>query len=302
MPEPWITITVAAAFFQNLRSALQKHLKGRLSTTGAGYARFLYALPVVAIYLWYLTGPGGYALPGVNARFFWFCLIGGVCQIMFTVCLLWMFSFQSFAVGTTFSKLEVIMVALLGAILLGDRLSGWAVVAIVISSLGVVVLSLGQNNLNLQTLKQGLFSRSTLVGIICAGWLGGSVVFFRGASLALESDDFVISAAWTLTVSLVIQTVLMGGYLLAREPGEINRVIRHWRWAGAAGFAGALASIGWFTAFTLQNASYVRAVGQIELLFTFVATTIFFREKVTMAETIGIVLVCGGILLLLLYS
>ena len=68
------------------------------------------------------------------------------------------------------------------------------------------------------------------------------------------------------------------------------------------GFAGALASIGWFTAFTLQNASYVRAVGQVELLFTFVATTAFFREKVTAAEIVGIVLVCAGILLLLLYG
>ena len=302
MPESWITFTIAAAFFQNLRSALQKHLKGRLSTTGAGYARFLYALPVIALYLWFLTGPGGHALPGINPRFLWFCLLGGVCQILFTVFLLWMFSFQSFAVGTTFSKLEVIMVALLGAILLGDSLNTWAVAAIVISSLGVVALSLGQNNLTWRTLTDGLFSRPTLIGLICAGWLGGSVVFFRGASLALGDDDFIISAAWTLFVSLVIQTVLMGGYLLLREPGEFGRVIHQWRWAGAAGFAGALGSIGWFTAFTLQNASYVRALGQVELLFTFVATTLFFREKVTSSETVGIVLVCAGILLLLLYG
>ncbi len=27
--EAWIPLTIAAAFFQNLRSALQKHLKGR---------------------------------------------------------------------------------------------------------------------------------------------------------------------------------------------------------------------------------------------------------------------------------
>ena len=43
--ELWIPITIAAAFLQNLRSALQKHLKGRLSTVGAAYARFLYAWP-----------------------------------------------------------------------------------------------------------------------------------------------------------------------------------------------------------------------------------------------------------------
>lgn len=302
MPEPWITITIAAAFLQNLRSALQKHLKGRLSTGGAGYARFLYALPVATVYLWWLTGPGGHTLPGINPKFLLLCVAGGISQILFTVCLLWMFSFQSFAVGTTFSKLEVIMIAVLGAVLLGDHLNSWAIAAVTVSSLGVMALTLGQNQLTWRATAVGLFSRPTLIGIICAALLGCSVVFFRGASLALGSDDFVVSAALTLFVSLIIQTLLMGGYLMLREPGELARVIREWRWAGAAGFAGALASAGWFTAFTLQNASYVRAVGQVELLFTFVATTVFFREKVTAAETTGIVLVCGGILILLLFG
>jgi drug/metabolite transporter (DMT)-like permease len=300
--EPWILITIAAAFFQNLRSALQKHLKGRLSTVGAGYARFLYALPVAALYLWLLVRFGGHQLPVINSRFLWFCLLGGVCQILFTVFLLWMFSFQSFAVGTTFSKLEVIMVAILGALLLGDTLNAPAVSAIVISALGVVALSLGQSRVSPAALFSGLFSRPTLVGLACAAWLGGSVVFFRGASLALESDDFVISAALTLSVSLVIQTLIMGAYLVIRESGELARVVREWRWAGAAGFTGALASICWFTAFTIQNASYVRALGQVELVFTFVATTLIFRERVSTAETFGIVLVAGGIVLLLLYG
>ena len=58
--------------------------------------------------------------------------------------------------------------------------------------------------------------------------------------------------------------------------------------------------IGWFTAFTIQNASYVRALGQVELIFTFLATTLFFKEKVSRTELIGIVMVAGGIVLLLL--
>jgi len=41
--ESWIPITFAAAFLQNLRSALQKHLKGQLSTAGATFSRFLFA-------------------------------------------------------------------------------------------------------------------------------------------------------------------------------------------------------------------------------------------------------------------
>ena len=55
-----------------------------------------------------------------------------------------------------------------------------------------------------------------------------------------------------------------------------------------------------FTAFTIQNASYVRALGQIELVFTFIATTLFFREKVGGADLLGILLVSSGIVILLL--
>lgn len=302
MLEIWVPITIAAAFFQNLRSALQKHLQGRLSTVGAGYARFLYALPVAALYLFGLTTFAHYPLPEINATFMVYCFLGGISQILFTVCLLWMFSFQSFAVGTTFSKLEVVMVAILGSLLLGDTLGIWAIAAIVVSALGVVALSVGQNKLSLTTLVRGLFQRATAIGLLCALLLGGSVVFFRGASLALNYPHFVVSAAFTLLIGLIFQTLVMGGYLCWREPGQLRRVFAEWRWAGTAGLTGALASIGWFTAFTIQNASYVRAVGQIELLFTFIATTVVFREKVSSIELTGTLLVCSGIILLLLYG
>ena len=48
--ELWIPLTIAAAFFQNIRSAMQKHLQGKLSTLGAAYVRFIYALPIALIY------------------------------------------------------------------------------------------------------------------------------------------------------------------------------------------------------------------------------------------------------------
>jgi drug/metabolite transporter (DMT)-like permease len=62
-----------------------------------------------------------------------------------------------------------------------------------------------------------------------------------------------------------------------------------------------IASAGWFTAMTIQNAAYVRALGQIELVFTFTAAVFFFRERPNRTEVIGILLVIGGILLLLLH-
>ena len=40
-----------------------------------------------------------------------------------------------------------------------------------------------------------------------------------------------------------------------------------------------IASAGWFTAMTIQNAAYVRALGQIELVFTFAASIFLFHER-----------------------
>ena len=152
----------------------------------------------------------------------------------------------------------------------------FAVVAIVVSAIGVFALSIGQARISMAALGDSLAQKSTLIGRVRAAFVGGSVVFFRGASLSLEHDDFVMSASYTLTVSLVIRTLLMGAWLLVKETGELSRVIRAWRWAGAVGVTGLLASVGWFTAFTIQNASYVRALGQIELIFTFIVATLFF--------------------------
>ena len=300
MFELWIPITIAAGFFQNLRSAIQKQLKDNLTTLGAAYSRFIYALPVAGIYLVAVLNTGEHPIPQPNTAFLWFCLAGGITQILFTVTLLWLFSFKSFAVGTTFSKLEVIMVAIMAAVIMGETISGWAVFSIVISSLGVLALSMGQNSLTIGNLVGGLFQKSTLIGLVSAMFLGASSALYRGATQALDYDPFFVNAAYTLVVALSIQTVIMGAYLLIRERNSLLGVLVHWRWASLAGIAGALASICWFTAFTLQKAAYVRALGQSELVFTFIATLLFFREKVSPMDYLGVSLVTGGILVLLI--
>ncbi len=297
--EIWIPITVVAAFMQNLRSALQKHLKGKLSTGGATYVRFFYAWPFAVAYLIGVHEIGGFAYPDWNGKFLLFCVLGGLSQIIFTGLLIWLFSFRNFAVGTTFSKTETVQIAILGFLLLGDTLSLGAILAIVVSVVGVMAMSAAQTKITMRTLFSGLTEKSTLIGLASGLFLGGSVVFFRGAAKSLGYDGFLMPAAFTLAVSVVIQTVLMGAYLLLREPGQMTAVLKHWRWSLAVGVAGVLGSIAWFTAFTIENAAHVRALGQIELVFTFIASTVFFREKSTKLEVFGIVLVIAGIVLLL---
>ena len=137
-----------------------------------------------------------------------------------------------------------------------------------------------------------------MIGLVCGAFLGASVVFYRGGALSLGGDGFIIQAAFTLAVSVVMQTVMMGAYLAVRERDQLRAVIVHWRPSLLVGVAGVLASIFWFSAFTLQNAAYVRALGQIELIFTFIASVVFFREKINKLEFAGIIFITGGILIL----
>jgi uncharacterized membrane protein len=130
---------------------------------------------------------------------------------------------------------------------------------------------------------------------------GISAVSYRTASLSLESGDFIIRAALTLAVVTAMQTGAMWIYLAMRESGEVARVFANWRVTLWVGVTGMLGSLGWFTAMTLQNAAYVRALGQIELVFTFAASVLFFREKSTAREVAGIVILTAGIVMLLLF-
>jgi len=298
--ELWIPLTIAAAFFQNIRSAMQKHLKGKLSTLGAAYVRFVYAWPIALIYFFVVIYTEGQPLPAFSADFLLYALLGGICQIMFTIFLLWLFSFHNFAVGTTISKLETVMVAVFGLILLGDKITPPIIAAITMSSTGLVILSAGQAKLSASNLIKGLWRLPTLIGLACAAWLGMSVVLFRAASLSLGVDNYLVAASFTLLIVLILQIAMMGILLAVREPDQLRKMLIHWRPAALVGISGGLASIGWFSAFTLQNATYVRALGQIELLFTFVVTLLVFREKVSLKETAGIALIAISIILILL--
>ena len=130
--------------------------------------------------------------------------------------------------------------------------------------------------------------------------LGASVVLFRGGALSLGGEGFIMQAAFTLAVSVVMQTVMMGAYLAVRERDQLRAVIVHWRPSLLVGGAGVLASIFWFSAFTLQNAAYVRALGQIELIFTIIVSAVIFREKIKSQEIVGMASIIIGILILLL--
>jgi len=286
---------------QNLRFMLQKHLKAtRLSTGGATFSRFVFAAPLAVLLVAVLVGTGLRDLPTPTARFALFAMTGGVTQILATLCVVELFAERNFTVGITLKKTETMQTAIIALIVLGEAVSAWGLVAIVIGLVGVVLLSdPPQTDVKLKW-QARLFNRASGFGLASGALFGVSATGYRGASLALGGGDFVIRAAATLAFVTVFQTIIMAFWLKWRQPGELSRVMQSWRVTALVGVTGVLGSLGWFMAFTLQHAAYVKALGQIELVFTFLASYFYFKEHSSGRELTGIALVLASIAVLVL--
>lgn len=302
--EFWAAITVASAFLQNVRSALQKHLKGRMGSTGATFVRFGYGVPFALLYLALLHVLLDRPLPAANAEFAVWAVIGAFAQIAATFLLVHLFSFRNFAVGTAYSRTEPAQAAIIALALFGETITQSVVLAIVISVVGVMLISVARTQVTLKSLLLSVASRTALIGLMSGLLFGVSGISYRQASLALApslpAPDSVMQASFTLVVVIIVQTVSMLGWMLLRDRAELKRVVEAWRPALLVGFVGATASFGWFTAMTLQQVAVVKALAQVEMLFTFASSVFVFKEKITPLELAGWLLIVLGILALLL--
>jgi|TARA_R110002096_G_scaffold220913_4_gene409548 drug/metabolite transporter (DMT)-like permease len=296
----WIPITIAAAFLQNLRSALQRQLARDLTATSATYVRFLFGLPVAIVYLWVLLATLDVDLSAPPPEFYVYAVLGGVAQIIGTVLLVALFAHRNFVVGTTYSKTETVQTALFGILVFGETITLGAGIGIAVSLVGVIAISMARTEASPSALITSLTERAALMGIGSGAAYGVAAVCYRAGSLSLGMGGFLVPAAITLAVVLTIQTLLMTGWLLWKDKTSLMATLKNWPASLAIGVAGALGSIGWFTAMTLQNAAYVRALGQIELVFTFAVSWIWFREQANAKEIAGVLLIIGGLIVLIL--
>ncbi len=298
--EPWVFITVAAALAQTFRFMLQKWLTlAGLSAGGATFARFLFSAPLAILLVCLYSEGSDQGIPSMPERFWKFAIAGGVAQILATMCVVSIFSHRNFAVGITFKKTEVVMTAIAGFLILGEGVGVVGGIAIGLGLLGVLLISDPPAGTGPPIGR--IVNRATGLGLASGMFFAVSAVGYRGASLALESGDTALRAGTTLAVVTTFQTLALAIWLMWRERGQITRVLRAWRVTGMVGLASMIGSFCWFSAFTLQNAAYVSALGQIELIFSIAASTLFFRERVSPREYGGIALLTAGILVLVLF-
>ena len=292
----WLPATFLAGLFQAWRTAVQQRVRAELSVNAAGLVRYLFGFPVGCLLLASYLLFARTSLPGQHDGFWFHAAMGGVAQILGTNLLILAFGFRNYVVGSAYAKTEAVQGAILAMILLGEHLSVLTWIGIGVGVAGVVVLSAGGQRPRLSDLAQPAALSGLGAGLLFAL----TSVFIKRATLVVETTDKVLAALVTLVAVLGLQALLQGTYVAVREREQLARIARSWRVSGQVGLLAAMGSACWFTGFATAPVALVRAVGQVEVIFTLAFGRYYLREPLARSELTGLLTVAVGVVLALL--
>ncbi len=294
----WLPATFLAGLFQAWRTAVQQRVRAELSVNAAGLVRYLFGFPVGCLLLASYLLFARTSLPGQHDGFWFHAAMGGVAQILGTNLLILAFGFRNYVVGSAYAKTEAVQGAILAMILLGEHLSVLTWIGIGVGVVGVVVLSAGGQRPRMSDLAQP----AALCGLGAGLLFALTSVFIKRATLVVETTDKVLAALVTLVAVLGLQALLQGTYVAVREREQLARIARSWRVSGQVGLLAAMGSACWFTGFATAPVALVRAVGQVEVIFTLAFGRYYLREPLARSELTGLLTVAVGVVLALLGS
>lgn len=287
----WILFTLLAAFMQSWRNAFQSQLSAYCKTSGVTLARFLFASPIAALYLWLLYQMQPEALPEFNQQALTYIAVASVMQIAATALMVKLFKQRNFSIGAGLAKSEALVAGVLGTLFFGSSLSllGW--LGILLGTLAIFILS--------GVLKRGHFSAKTVViGLTCGTCFALTSLYVREASMVLNVS-FPHSAAWVLLSVLVIQTILLSSYIAVKEPQVFSQLMAHPKLTLSISITSCIGSIGWFSAMALQYVAYVKTLGQVEVLFTILLSIFWLKEPAKKHEITGLLLISVAAILVM---
>jgi len=300
----WAVFTVIAAFAQTLRNAMQRELTGSLGTVGATHVRFLFGLPFVLVFFAGVLLATGTEVPRPGPVFWPWVIDGAFAQVAATALMLAAMGERSFVVTIAYIKTEPVQVAIFGLLFLGDAVTWPMMTAIVIATVGVVIMStksfsalVGKRDDNRPSIAGGI--RPTLLGLAAGGMFALSAIGFRGAILSLGLPNYVAAATFTLAVGIAMQAVALSLYLALRDRPVLTAIMRAWKPSLFAGLMGAVASQFWFLAFALATAASVRTLALVEVLFAQIIARVAFGQRTSAREAVGMGLVICGVALLI---
>lgn len=287
----WVFFTLLAVVMQTWRNALQSKLSQHVHTSGVTLARFLFAAPIVAVYLAILYYFEPLSIPNFSSRFIIYACIAAMTQISATALMVILFKQKNFAVGAGLAKSEALVAGVVGTLFFGSQLTilGW--VGIFIGSLAIFVLSSAG--------KKGSLSPKILaIGLACGTCFAMTSLLAREASHLL-SVPFHVGAAWSLLWVLCIQTSVLIIYIYKQERQAFTELSQHKTMTLATSITSCIGSIGWFTAMALQHVALVKTLGQTEVLFTIMISIWWLKKPVQRYEIIGLLLISVAAILVM---
>ncbi|WP_197494383.1 DMT family transporter [Gallibacterium genomosp. 3] len=281
----WIFFTLLAAFMQAWRNAFQKQLSTTVDVYGVTLARFICAVPLAIAYLAILYS----AQPPAQSVHFSYqylidIVIAGLSQIIATALMVALFKQKNYAIGVGLAKSEAILAALIGVAFLQDYLSVWGWVGVFIGAIAVFLLSKGGKNIQLSY-------TTLLIGVGSGLCFAITSLLVRQASLQLDMLPFLHRAAWVLCSIISFQCILMLLVLAIFKPQTLQAMWQRKRLTSTVSLCSFLASLGWFSAMSMQSVAIVKTLGQIEIFFSILISLFWFSEKLNKADHIGLILV-----------
>lgn len=299
----WVFVVLFAAAAQTVRNTAQRSLTAQVGTLPATLVRFLYGLPFAAIYLLalYALGDGRQSLPQFSWAYLGWIALGAFFQVAATAALLVAMKERNFAVAVTLSKTEVLQVALFASIFLHELPTPLALLAMVLATVGVLMLSLPPRG-QIFTLSAWA-SKSSIYGLICGACFALATIGFRGGAVELGRLGVTspwLSGAWGVLIAQTMQSIGMGVWIARTNEQGLRPIFRAWRISLVAGSMGAAASLAWFTAYAMQGAAPVRTLGMVEVVFSYIVSRRVFSEKLSLPEKLGMALMMAGLVLICL--
>ena len=220
---------------------------------------------------------------------------GALSQLLASAALLVAMRRAGFAIGTALQQSSLPLSAIMGLLVFHDRLAPVAWWGVALTTAGLAVLTWPKGASGPQPLSGALFG---LISGVCFGF---SLNAFRHAELSLEPTHRIFAAVTSVAIAQAMQAASLTAVLAITRPQALRAVLASWRQSLAAGFCGAVASLGWFTALAFAAAGPVRAVGMVEMPMAAIAGRNVFRERLTqwqwaagVAAAVGVVLAAVG--------
>lgn len=295
----WIFYTIAAIILQTFRNLEQKALAKKLDSLTVSWSRFILPWPfAIAVFIC--------TFHSVNNQFIYYCLVTAITQVGGNMCLLQTFKSKNFSIGIAFYKTEVLQTLILGLLFFNATISHTGILAILLTTSGVLLMSGSVFNGGIKKFLQSLNNEAAFFGLLCGLFFSISSFTLKFATEELYHFGY---APLKAPITVLMWVIFFQNIFFISIKLYQKRLFQDLKILASAenkfaflrtsilSFAG---SVCWFTAFAFGSVIYIKAVGQLELVLAIIASHFILKESPNKTELAGIALTAAGILWLIL--